>query len=109
MSLFGPVVMVPTQEPAGKGGRFQSLFDNDGGGARISVGWVTLEVADSWDRRTRSRFRASADPGQPQVTLPVAAASTFSSSAAEVPIQTKTLRKTASITKRQEEEMKLPW
>lgn len=60
MSLFGPVVMVPTQEPTGKGGWFKSLFDSDGGGTRISVGRVALQVALSWDRR--AKIRASAGP-----------------------------------------------
>lgn len=62
MSLCGPVVRVPTQEPASKGGWFRSLFDSDDGGTRISAGRVALEVALSWDRTSRTSFRASADP-----------------------------------------------
>lgn len=66
MSALGPVVMVPTQEPASKGGWFKALFDRGNGGPRVSGGRVALEVALSWDRRTRSRFRAQLIPGQPQ-------------------------------------------
>lgn len=47
MSLFGPVVRVPTQEPTSECGRFKALFDSDGRGAGVSVRWITLEVADS--------------------------------------------------------------
>lgn len=61
MSFFGPVVLVPAQEPASKGGWFRSLLDSDEGGIRVSVGWVALQVTAHWDR-TRTRFRASAGP-----------------------------------------------
>lgn len=54
MSLFGPVLMVPTQEPASKCGWFKSLFDNDSGGTRISGRWVALNVADSWRETTQN-------------------------------------------------------
>lgn len=46
--VAGPVVIVPAQEPTGEGGRLEALLDPDDRSAGVSVGWVSLDVAQSW-------------------------------------------------------------
>lgn len=63
MSLFGPVAMVPTQEPASKCGWFKSLIDNDGGGARShSGGSGQLGQNEQNQVQSSSWPQTSADP-----------------------------------------------
>lgn len=41
----GPVFVLPAQKPAGEGWRFESLLHRHDGGSRVTIGWVTLDVA----------------------------------------------------------------
>lgn len=41
----GPVFVLPAQKPAGEGWRFESLLHRHNGGSRVTIGWVTLDVA----------------------------------------------------------------
>lgn len=49
--VAGPVLMVPAQEPSGKGGRLIALLDFDDGRPVVPVGRVGLNVTDRWGRR----------------------------------------------------------
>lgn len=49
--VAGPVLVVPAQEPSGKGGRLIALLDFDDGRPVVPVGRVGLNVTDRWGRR----------------------------------------------------------
>lgn len=48
--VAGPVLVVPAQEPSGKGGRLVALLDFDDGRPVVPVGRVGLDVTDRWGR-----------------------------------------------------------
>lgn len=50
----GPVFVLPAQKPAGEGWRFESLLHRHDGGSRVTIGWVTLDVALSCREKKKS-------------------------------------------------------
>lgn len=48
--VAGPVLVVPAQEPSGKGGRLVALLDSDDGCPVVPVGGIGLDVTDRWGR-----------------------------------------------------------
>lgn len=53
----GPVFVLPAQKPAGEGRRFESLLHRHDGGSRVTIGWVSLDVALSCRGKKKVLFQ----------------------------------------------------